>query len=100
MLANMDVLKPRWRFRPPPENARVLEMCNSNWNCLFGSACTKAHSLEELHEWSIRISSGLCDTERSMTEQKHQSQVELIRALINESRRQGISPKNVVSASS
>jgi hypothetical protein len=93
----MDMLKPTWRFRPPPENAGVLEICKGPRNCLFGNACTKAHSTEELHEWWIRISYQLREKERSMTGRKHQSTIESIRNLINENRRLGLPPKNVVS---
>ncbi len=70
-------------------------MCKNPWNCLFGNACTKAHSTEELHEWSIRISSQLHEKKSFMIERK--CQVESIRTLINESRRLGIPTKNVVS---
>ena len=93
----MELIKPTWRFRSPPENVGMLEMCKSPQNCLFGIACTKAHSTHELQEWSVRILYQMHEKKRSLMERKHVSQIESIRNIINESRRLGLPPKNVVS---
>ena len=90
----MEVLKETWRFRPPPENVVILEMCKHPENCLFGNACTKAHSLQELDEWKIRISLQINEQKKSLV---FQSQINSIRNFINENRRQGLPQRNLVS---
>lgn len=94
----MDVVKPIWRFRPPPENAGVLEMCRLGpRNCPFGNACPKAHFSEEMHEWHLRISFQIHQKMRSVAERKFQSPIDSVRNLINEGRRLGLPQKNMVS---
>ena len=94
----MDVVKPIWRFRVPPENVGILELCRLGpKNCPFGNACPRAHSPEEIHEWQLRISYQMHQKMRPMIERKFQSQIDSVRNLINEGRRLGLPPKNMVS---
>lgn len=88
----MNAFKPTLRFRPPPKNTVWFDLCESPENCLLGNACIKAHSTEELHEWWTRAS----QKEKSILGQQPRTPVESLRTLITESRRLGISPKNVV----
>ncbi|CAN9515846.1 unnamed protein product [Ophioblennius macclurei] len=46
----------RWRKRQPPHNRRAeFWLCDRPKTCEYGINCPKAHSVEELQEWMMRV---------------------------------------------
>ncbi|KAM3922801.1 3'-5' exoribonuclease HELZ2 [Leptodactylus fuscus] len=44
-----------WKYRTPPLGMSQFSLCDSPLQCIYGNACEKAHSQEELQEWILRV---------------------------------------------
>ncbi|XP_044156197.1 helicase with zinc finger domain 2 [Bufo gargarizans] len=44
-----------WNHRSPPLGMSQFSLCGSPLQCIYGIACPKAHSQEELQEWILRV---------------------------------------------
>ncbi|XP_077109129.1 3'-5' exoribonuclease HELZ2 [Ranitomeya variabilis] len=44
-----------WNHRAPPYGISRFSLCESPLQCIYGHACQKAHSQEELQEWILRV---------------------------------------------
>ncbi|CAN2389921.1 Helicase with zinc finger [Pristimantis euphronides] len=44
-----------WNHRAPPLGMSRFALCESPLQCIYGNACQKAHSQQELQEWILRV---------------------------------------------
>ncbi|XP_036281818.1 helicase with zinc finger domain 2 [Pipistrellus kuhlii] len=44
-----------WEYRSPPTGLSTFELCPRPSLCEYGDVCTKAHSQQELQEWTRRV---------------------------------------------
>ena len=72
-------------------------MCKNPQSCLFGNACTSAHSPDELKEWMTRHDFQIQQQQRVLMEKKQSTipNIQSIRDLINESRRRRLPGHNL-----
>ncbi|KAM4032193.1 3'-5' exoribonuclease HELZ2 isoform 1-T2 [Anomaloglossus baeobatrachus] len=49
-----------WNHRAPPYGISRFSLCESPSQCIYGNACQKAHTQEELQEWILRVKVSRC----------------------------------------